>query len=55
MDVQFVKFPKAKLASFMSSFGVAAGKAMMTAIQRLNKLDKNGWGLHINMNERTEH
>lgn len=33
--VRLVKFPKAKLAVFLNSFGVAAGSAMMTARQSL--------------------
>ena len=36
-DVQFVKFPRAWLAVFLYSFGVAAGKATVTAKQRLTK------------------
>ena len=32
------KLPKAKLALFMCSFGVAAGRPMMTTKQRLVKL-----------------
>ena len=33
--LRFVKFPRAKLASFMNSFGVAAGRAMITARHNL--------------------
>lgn len=34
-DKPLEKFPKAKLALFMYSFGVAAGRPMITAKQRL--------------------
>jgi hypothetical protein len=34
-DLRFVKFPRAKLAVFLNSFGVAIGKAIMTAKERL--------------------
>lgn len=34
-DKPLEKFPRAKLAVFMYSFGVAAGRPMITAKQRL--------------------
>ena len=39
--LRFVKFPRAKLASFMNSFGVAAGRAMITARHNLRGTDQS--------------
>lgn len=43
-DAQLVKSPNAKLAVFLNSAGVAAGKAMMTA--RHNLLEQRISDLH---------